>query len=389
MASSHTRRSRGEGSVYHTAEGRWRASLIVSDPRTGRTVRRVVSGRSRAEAVRQLDVLKASAASGALPTGVTVAEFLKAWLEAERARVRASSWRQREGHVRIYIAPAIGSIVLARLVPMDVERMTAGMVADGLSPRTAAAARITLRRALGDALRDGFVTRNVAALARPPRVASRDLVAGRDYLELDDVRRVIVAAADCRVGALVTVAVLTGLRQGELLGLSWADVRLDDPASLTVHRSLARSYDGDGWELAEPKTPRSRRVVNLPNAAVEALRREHAWQDAAVEAAGSAWQDTLRDLVFSDELGRPLRGYNVNRAHHELLTAAGLPSIPFHGLRHSYATALLTSGVPLRVVADVLGHTTIVVTANTYAAVVPSLRREASDAMDRAMNCAS
>jgi len=320
---------------------------------------------------------------------VTVAEFLAAWLDAERARVRASSWRQREGHVRTYIIPAIGAIVLARLVPMDVERMTSGMVADGLSPRTAAAARITLRRALGDALRDGLVTRNVAALARPPWVATRDLVAGRDYLDLEDIRRLRTAAEGHRIGPLVTVAVLTGLRQGELLGLSWTDVRLDDPASLTVRRSLARSYDGDGWELAEPKTPRSRRVVNLPAAAVDALRRERAWQDAAAEAAGSAWQEPRRDLVFSDELGRPLRGYNVNRAHHALLTAAGLPSIPFHGLRHSYATALLTSGVPLRVVADVLGHTTIVVTANTYAAFVPALRREAADAMDRAMGAAS
>ncbi len=384
MPSSHSRRSRGEGSVYLTAEGRWRASLIVNDPRTGRPNRRTVSGRSKAEAVRRLDALKHSAASGALPTGVTVADYLAAWLLTERARVRASSWRQRDQHVRSYIQPAIGHVVLARLVPMEIERMTADMVTAGKSPRTAAAARITLRRALGDALRDGLVTRNVAALARPPRVPSRDLVAGRDYMDLVELRRLIDAADGWRVGPLVVFAALTGLRQGELLGLSWADVRLDGAPSLTVRRSLARSYDAAGWSLAEPKTARSRRVVNLPTAAVDALRRQREWQDAASTAVGSAWQN-VDDLAFTDEVGRPLRGYNVSRAFHELLTAAGLSSIPFHGLRHSCATALLTSGVPLRVVADLLGHTTIVVTANTYAAVVPVLRREAAEAMDRAL----
>ncbi len=386
-ASSHTNRSRGEGSVYRAAEGRWRASLLVTDPRTGLRVRRVVSGRSRAEAVRRLDGLKASAASGALPTSVTVAEFMAAWLATERARIRASSWRHRDSHVRTYIDPAIGPIVLARLVPMDVERMTSAMVAAGKSPRTAAAARITLRRALGDALRDGLVTRNVAALARPPRVPSRDLVAGRDYLANGDLRRLVAACEGASIGPLVVVAATTGLRQGELLGLSWDDVH-PETRSLVVRRSMARSYGPERWTLAEPKTPRSRRTVNLPAAAVAAFKTQQAAQDAARGAAGTAWQDVHR-LVFTDALGRPLVGYNVTREFHGLLERAGLPSIPFHGLRHTAATAMLAAGVPLRVVADVLGHTTISVTANTYAAVVPELRRDAADAMDRALGGAS
>lgn len=385
MASSHSRRSRGEGAVYETAEGRWRASLLVADPRTGATVRRYVSGRTRAQAVNNLDKLKKDAASGALPTGITTGEYLAAWVEREQARVRAASWRSREGHVRLYLVPAIGAVPLGRLAPADVERMTSGLVAAGKAPRTAAHTRVTLRRALGDALRDGLVARNVAALARPPRVPSRDLRAGRDYLTTPDLRVLLAAAADHPLGPLVTLAATTGLRQGELLGLSWEDVRLDGPApSLTVRRSLARSYAAGGWALAEPKTSRSRRTLNVPAVALGELRRHREAQARARRAAGTAWQD--RDnLVFTDAIGRPLRGDNTTREFHALLTEAGLPSVPFHGLRHSAATALLTAGVPLRVVADLLGHSTITITADTYAAVVPELRREAADAMDRAL----
>ena len=393
MASSHMRRneengypkdrrSPGEGAVYETTEGRWRASLLVSDPRTGRQVRRYASGRTRAAVVRRLDELKRDAASGALPTGTSTAEFLTGWLEQGRSQVRPSSWRQREQYIRSYIVPALGAVRLARLVPADVERMTTGMVRAGKSPTTAAGARVILRRALADALRDGLVARNVAALARPPRVASRELRAGRDYLDTADLRRLLDAARGHPFGPLVMVAATTGLRQGELLGLSWSDVRLAEPPTLTVRRSLARSFDG--WELAEPKTPRSRRTVNLPGVAVVAFRAEQDRQDNAREAAGNAWQD--RDgLVFTDAVGRPLHGYNVTREFHALLKGAGLPSVPFHALRHSAATALLTAGVPLRVVSDLLGHSTIVITANIYAAVVPELRREAADAMDRAL----
>jgi integrase len=379
------RRSNGEGAVYETKDGRLRGALLVADPRTGRTVRRFVSGRSRAEVVRRIAELKAATATGALPTSVTTRDYLAAWLERERVRVRPSTWRQREQYVRTYLGPAIGGTSLAKLAPADVERMTSSMISSGLSARTAASARVILRRALGDALRDGLVTRNVAALARPPRVAIRDLQPGRDYLDAPSLRRLLTVAADGdAVGPLVALAATTGLRQGELLGLTWSDVRVDAAASLTVRRSLARSYSSTGWALAEPKTPRSRRTVNLPRAGVDALHAAKAAQDRAKATAGDAWQD--RDgLVFTDTVGRPLRGTNVTRDFQRLLARAELPSVPFHALRHSAATALLTAGVPLRVVADVLGHASITITANTYAAVVPELRREAADAIDRVL----
>lgn len=381
------RRSRGEGSIYATKDGRVRGAVLLTDPRTGKDVRRLVSGRSRAEVSRKLEKLRQDAAGGALPTRSTVADYLAGWLEAERARLRASTWRSRELHIRLYINPALGGHPLGRLAPADVERMTTAMIDRGLSPRTAASCRVTLRRALGDALRDGLVGRNVAALARPPRVPTRAMEAGRDYLPPAELRILLAGVADHPLGPLVTVAATTGLRQGELLGLTWADVDIEG-RTLAVRRSLARAWvmkDGErvaGWALQEPKTPRSRRTVNLPTAAVAALEQRHAAQALEHQAAGTAWQDTM-GLVFTDIVGRPLHGYDIGHEFPRILKAAGLPSVPFHGLRHSAATAMLAAGVPLRTVADVLGHSTITITADTYAAVVPELRRDAADAMDR------
>ena len=390
-ASSHTRRSPGEGSIYPTADGRLRGSVIVPDPRTGAQVRRYVSAKTRAAVVRKMDKIKKDAESGTLTTGITTGEYLADWLKLERPRVRPATWRQREQVVRSTLTPAIGTIPLAKLMPADVERMTTAIIASGRSPRTAASARVILRRALGDALRDGLVRRNVASLARPPRVPSRDLMAGRDYLTLPDLRRLIAAGSDpgdedhapSPVGPLVIVAATTGLRQGELLGLAWPDVDLV-ARTLTVRRSLARSYGPTGWDLAEPKSAGSRRTVNLPAAAVAAFEAQRTRQDAAHEVVGKAWQD-VDNLVFTDDGGSPQRGYNVTRVFHAFLVSAGLPSVPFHALRHTAATAMLAAGVPLAVISRTLGHSTISITADIYAAVVPELRREASDAMDRAL----
>ena len=260
--------------------------------------------------------------------------------------------------------------------------MTADLVASGRSPRTASHARVTLRRALSDAVRDGLVHRSVAALARPPRVTRRTIEPGRDYLEAAQLRRLLAVAAEYRIGALVTVAATTGLRQGELLGLSWDDIDWT-AGTLTVRRTMARAWGG-GYELSPPKTGRSRRAVNLAAVTADALRREEREQAAAREAVGSAWQDTHR-LVFTDAIGRPLQADVAYRSFRELLTAADLPMIPFHGLRHSAATALLSAGVPLRVVSDLLGHSGIAITADYYAHVERDLRRDAADAMDRAL----
>jgi integrase len=372
------RRSRGEGAIYPTADGRLRGSIVLPHPDGTRSVRRYVSGRTRADVVRRLDDLRREGAAG-FATGLTAGDYLARWIVSVRPRLRAATHREYSRHVRAYWTPAIGRVALTRLTPAHVERAMAELVERGLSAVTVRSARTTLRRALHDAQRDGLVTRNVAGLARPPRLEHREMRA----LTSAEVGRVTAATTDDPFGPLFAVAIGTGLRLGETLGLAWTDVDLE-ARSLTVRRSLARAYAG-GYELAETKTSRSRRTVMLPAIAIEALRRQKARQAAARLAVGTAWQDRA-GLAFTDAVGRPLQPRAVSKAFRLVADRLGLEGIRLHDLRHTAASLMLAAGVPLKVVSEALGHSSIGITADVYAHVTPDLRREAADAMDRALN---
>jgi integrase len=373
MPSYPRRRSYGSGSVYRAADGRWRGASVVTDPATGARVRRVVSGATAADTRQKLERMRAVAVP---TTTMRTADWLAAWLPTTRLRIAPTTFHSYAAGARA-IGAIIGDVPLGSLTPTDVERMTAALVARGNAPSTAGNARNILRVALRQAIRDGLVVRNVAAEARPPRVVpyqSRTLTA-------EEARQLIETTRDDELGPLWAVLIATGLRQGEALALAWRDVTAD---TLTVRQALARGWDGRPT-LGPPKSDRSRRTIALPVVARDALDRQRTRQDAARAVAGSAWQD--RDgLVFTDALGRPWNGRLITPALHVALVRAGLPVIRCHDLRHTCATLQLAAGVPLATISRTLGHSSIAITANVYAAVTPDLRREAADAMDRALN---
>jgi integrase len=370
-----SRRVRGEGSIYQAADGRWRGALVIVDPATGRRIRRVVSGRTASAARRNLEALRNT---GGSPSAGTTGDYLTAWCQRVRPRLRPSTWLGYEAHVRRHLVPSLGGIRLVKLTPADVERMMAGALADGLTARTVASVRVTLRRALADAIRDGLVARNAAADARPPRVERAEI----HPMTAAEVGTLLAATADDGLwGPFFTLALSTGLRSGELRGLAWADV---DGERLTVRHSLRRGYERGTLELGEPKTSRSRRTIYLPRQAVEALDRRRVAQDADRAALGPDWQDTA-GLVFTDSAGRPLPDYAATRAWHAALEAAGLPRYRLHDARHTAASLMLREGVPLKTISETLGHSTIGVTADVYAHLGDELRRDAADAIERAL----
>lgn len=372
------RRGNGEGSLYFDKKrGRWRGAVAWTDP-DGQTHRKSITGTGYADIRRKVAAVRSELDAGRKPASAqTVASYLTGWLDAERARVRPATWRYRDGHVRLYLIPTLGATKLANLAPRDVERMTSAMVERGLSPTTAAGCRTTLRKALADAVRDGLVHRNVAALARPPRQPGREV----EYLNRDELRSLLEATDAEPLGPLVALAATTGLRQGELLGLAWSDVD-SKVGTITVRRAMARSWDG--YALAEPKTSRSRRTIHLPARAADALDHQRSRQAVARDAIGSDWQG-VDNLVFTDAIGRPLKASDVSHGFGDLLVRAGIRHVPFHALRHSWATLALASGVPLKVIADNLGHASIAVTAAFYSGIVPELNRDAADAIGRAL----
>lgn len=359
---SKPRGRRGDGSIYQTADGRWRAGYSVPDPLTGRPVRRCLSGRDGADVRAKLKAARAAQ----VPKTPTIASYSTTWLARVRQRVRPATVYVYESQVRSHIVPAVGRIELARLTPADVEGMTGTMLQRGLKASTVALARNVLVVMLSAAERDGLVMRNVARLA----IAPRQEAAPPRALSAADRRRLEAAAAvDDEVGPLALLALATGLRRGELCALRWEDVRADE---LTVTATMARSLNG-GYERGQPKTRRSRRVVGLPSMARAALDRQR------VLAAGSPW-------VFPDHVtGRPMHPERVTDAWRRLARSAGIDA-RLHDLRHTAATLTLAAGVPVRDVADSLGHASPSITLNVYGHAVPEGRRRVADALDKALS---
>jgi integrase len=380
----HRRRPRGEGSIYETAGGRWRGAVVITDPATGLRERRVVSGTSYEQARDRLADLKRDVSSGVGAKGGsrTVAAYVGGWLPALELRVRPATIRGHEQHLKDYILPALGALKLREITPIHVERMMATMLAKGRSPSTARAVRTTLGLVLHDAQRDGLLARNVASLARAPRVERHEM----HVLSADETRKLIEGTAEDEFGPLYALAATTGLREGEILGLAWPDVEgLDGPvATLTVRHAMARQRDGS-YSLAQPKTSRSRRTIELSASTVRALRHQRSRQNADRLASGQLWQD--RDgLVFTDEIGRPLRPWVVSKSFSVALLRLGLPHVRLHDLRHGAASLLLSQGVPLKLVSEQLGHSTLAITADVYSHVDREMKHEVAAALDRALS---
>ena len=281
------RRGQGEGSLYQRKDGRWAATFDLGW-RDGRRLRRSLYAPTRREVVEKLKAARKAIEAGLQPTSdrLTVAAYLADWLDATRETVRPSTWTRYAGMVRTHHLPGLGRIPLSKLAASDVERMLRDM--DG-SPRTRHHARAILRTALARAVRHGLILRNAAALAEPPRVEHREVEAW----EASQVRTFLQSVRGHRLEALFTVAVVTGLRQSELLGLRWSDVDLS-AGTLTVRQSLQR-VDGK-MTAVETKTARSRRTVPLPELALLALRALRTAQDGGI---GSLY-------VFTTATGGPL-----------------------------------------------------------------------------------
>ncbi len=368
--STRGRRGNSEGSIHQRANGRWVGCLHVGYE-SGKRKRKYLYGRTQAEVRTKVIAARHDLQQGQQPTDdrLTVAAYLDRWLQqVARPVVRASTYRSYEEIIRNHLSPTLGRRVLSRLSIAQVQEML-NLKRATLSATTVHRVHEVLRSALSQAEREQLVVRNVARLARPPAITRHEI----QPFAPEEARLLLRAVHGGRWEGFYSLVVTAGLRLGEALGLRWQDVDLDG-AVIHVRHSLAM-IDGE-WQLAPPKTERSRRSIPLGDIAVAALRAHRARQAEMRLAAGDRWSDL--DYVFSTETGLPLDQGNVRRAHNRILRDAGLPHRRIHDLRHTCATFLIAQGMDLRVVMEVLGHSQISLTANTYAHVLPSLTREAA-----------
>lgn len=339
----------GEGSIYRRAsDGRWVATIS----RGPRGHRQIVTAyrRSKAEAMVALAELRVSVGPLNGHT-LTVGAFLERWVRDARD-IRPTTRHGYDAVVRTHLVPALGVLRLAELSPLHIEAMLAGL-SGRMAPKTLRNVHVVLRRALGQAVRAGLVTRNVASreFVDPPKVTLDEPPA----LTLAEIARIRKVLPGHRLEAHVLVALGTGLRQGEQLGLAWEDI---DGNRLMVRHELA--YEDGQYIRVEPKTPRSRRTITLAPAVVDALARHR----AAVIAQG--FVPTATGPVFVNSKGGPVNGSSLTHAWYDLLAEAGVNRKPWKILRATFGSRLFAEGVPDRTIADLLGHTRTATTHRHY-----------------------
>lgn len=373
-----SKRGQNEGSIYKRKDGRW-AGAVSLGYAEGKLKRKAVYGATRKEVKDRITGILRDQQRGIPVIGErqTLGEFLERWLsDVVRPSVRPRTHTSYEQLVRLHLKPALGRLPLAKLTPQHVQRFMNEKLAAGLSARTVQYLRAVLRRALSQALRWNLVARNVATLVDAPKT-KRNAVR---VMSPEEVTLFLDAARGQRFEQLLIVAISTGLRQGELLGLRWEDVDL--PASVIHVRHSVQRLDSK-LTLTDLKTDRSRRTLRLPQIAAKALQTQRARQSEERLAAGGRWNDL--GFVFATSIGTPLDARNLTRHFARVLTRAGLPRLRFHSLRHSCASLLLSQHVPARAVMELLGHSEIRLTMDTYSHVMPQLMTEAANAMDDAL----
>lgn len=406
------KKANGEGTIYQRIDGRWEAAgYVLTSDGTRKRVR--VYGATRKEAADKLTLKLADSQRGivvAKNSTTTLGGYLTAWLTGvARHRLRATTYATYERLITTFLIPGLGTRTLGTLTVTDVRAFLDGLAdvcqccAQGWDARRDPHHKVKARRprccavgdccrktiksstvryiravlsvALADGVREDMLGRNVATPVRlpTPRTDFQPFSTG-------EARKYLLAAAYHRHGALYELALRTGLRRGELLGLQWSDIDLDN-GHLYVRRTLTRTTGGPTFQPV--KTHRSARRIVIPRECLASLRRYHARQAIDRRDAGSAWRDT--GLVFANPTGGPLDPATVHRNHQAVCELADVRYIRFHDLRHTCATLLLEQGVDLVTIKDLLGHAQIHTTADVYSHVRLRLHRQAIESISDAL----
>ncbi len=366
------RRGNGEGSITHRPDGRWEARISLPGGR-----RKSYFGKTRQEVARKLTEALRDVNKGLPIVGErqTLAQFSSEWIETIRHTISPTTVQKYEQHLRLYVLPTLGSTALSKVTAQQIQALYTARLAAGLSPSTVRMTHSMLHHLLEDAVRLGLVQRNVAGMVNHPRNRHREML----YYTPAEARKFLAAAQGNRLEALFILALSTGMRQGELLGLKWQDVDLEN--GVLQVRATLKMVAGKPI-VAEPKTPRSRRRIALTPLACNALRAHRARQLEERKLLGAAWGDD--DLVFANTVGRLFDPASFNRNNFwPIIAKAGIQRIRFHDLRHTAATLLLLQGVHVKVVSEMLGHASVAITLERYSHVLPDMQREAASAMQR------
>ena len=372
------RRANGEGNIRKRKDGRWEGRYTVGhDPETGKAIIKNVLGKTQAEVKEKLK--KAIEENVGIDYGkaktYTVGGWLEVWMENyAKIKLRPSTYKTSQGFLKNHVRPQIGSIPLADLTSLDlqrfykhlldggrVDRIEAKKKPKGLAPKTVRNIHQMIGSAYNLAMEQNLVSKNPTQGCALPKVEHKEM----KTLTADQLSAFFQEAKDSGVYELYYLDLATGLRRGELLGLKWTDVDFQHGA-LKIQRAISRQ---NGKVVEAPlKTKNAYRTLPLSADAIDVLAQQRR------KTGNSEW-------VFPSPTGGPMSPDSVLHMLHRVLKRAGLPKVRFHDLRHTFATLALKSGVDVKTLSGALGHYSAGFTLNTYTHVTAQMKQDAADAI--------
>lgn len=379
MARKPTRNAQGGGSIRKRKDGLWEARYTVGrNPGTGRQVQKSVYGKTQAEVRKKLQQATAAIDEGVYmePSKVTVSGWLDIWLSEYLGGVKPRTVITYRKAAENYIRPSLGAVKLSALTTPEIQalynRLQRGE--SGLSPKTIKNLHGVLHKALEQAVEIGYIKFNPANACKLPRVEKAEI----KPLDDKEIAAFIGAIQGHPFEAVYLVTLFTGMRESEVLGLTWDNVDFEG-GTILISRQLQR-IDGE-YRFTTPKNGKSRRITPAPyvmDVLRDQRRRQAEWQIKA----GSVWQN-VDGLVFTNEIGRNLSAQTVYLHFKKLAASIGCPDTRFHDLRHSYAVAALQAGDDVKTVQENLGHHTAAFTLDIYGHVTERMKRESAERMEQ------
>lgn len=355
----------------------WEARVTTGrDPGTGKQVQRSFTGKTQKEVREKMQAAAVEVNQGTYtaPQRMTVGQWLDIWQRDYLGGIKLSTADGYIRSVRNHLKPTLGAIRLDQLRPHDVQGFINGL--EGLAPSTVRYHHQVLHTALEKATELDYIPRNPAARCELPRVEQEEV----RPLDDEQAAALLDAARGTNVEHLLAVALFTGLRQSELLGLTWDAVDFT-AGTIRVNKQLVRSaYRTDG-PFQSPKSGKARTITPAP-AVLAALRKQRAGQIEMQLKAGSMW-DNPYGLVFTTETGEPFNQRRADIGFHKTLAAAGLSGFHFHSLRHTYAVNALRAGEDIKTVQANLGHATAAFTLDKYGHFTERMAKDSAARMER------
>lgn len=353
------------------------------DPGTGKQIQRSVTGKTQKEVAQKLKAATAALDAGTYiaPSKMTVGDWLDIWQQDYLGSVKPRTLDSYRTTVETHLKPAFGAVKLDALATHEIQRFYNSLQKgqgprQPLSPKTIRNVHGVLHKALQQAVELGYLRSNPATACKLPRVEKTEI----KPLDSEAIEKFLEAAKGHPYESVYIVTLFTGMREGEVLGLTWDCVDFDK-GTIAINKQLQKERRGTGaYHLVSPKNGKGRKITPAQTV-MDILRAQRQKQSDWKRFVGEAWEDS--NFVFTDQMGHHLSAQTVYLHFKKLAAKAGYPNARFHDLRHSYAVAALQSGDDIKTVQENLGHHTAAFTLDVYGHVTEQMKQDSANRMEQ------